>query len=330
MSLFGSRKMGFFGGASSGGSSGSVSGTGTTNYLSLWSGATTIIDSRILDDTSNGIFAFKNSGVNDGLIFNFSTNSYTFGINGNSSGLRATNNLTSIGDFNSDSNGLNININNNANRIRTSIDNNNNGLNIDFPNDLYQFGNWNPSVAGNNNAVLTFDNNVMKFTFDNGSSQQMYVENGIWSIGDVFAYYDGFSLQSSGDGILYTTAFNSNVGFYMLNSQSIKFGSDNNGTYIDVNDNTQIAQTSINGNVGDGFKVDFIGVKTNLGFDTGTQYIELDSVNAWTMFKTQTFTLNDNGTGSLILNDSGVIQVSPYLPINIDGTQYYIPLWTTA
>ena len=213
--------------------------------------------------------------------------------------------------------------------------NNENGLNFNFISNTYKLGNPNPFVVGNNKSVLTFEQNLFKFTTKN-STQFMFVENGQWGIGDTNGSSNSYALQSDGSGLFYTTANSSNVGFYMNNDQYIRFGSDNNGTYIEVNDNTQIIETNINGNklsnLAYGFTIDFNNLYTTLGFESENQYIKLDTNNnSQTTFGTNNLLLDDSGSGDLILNDSSVVQSNPFrsLKITIDNVDYIIPLWST-
>lgn len=190
--------------------------------------------------------------------------------------------------------------------LRLTRNNQTDGLNIDFVNNLYQFGNLYTSVNGFYQTSIgnITDGVYMDITGDSSGGTCIMKAIDALSGQDILFHYEN-------DGNEQYFKF----GYFAGNQNYIIMGSDNG--------QDMIMNTVINGS-GKGFELN--GTANNYIFgDTGTEYLFVDGGSSETTVFTQRFKLNDQGSGNLLSGTAGG-NSGQHLVITINGTDYKIAL----
>ena len=133
-----------------GGGGGGVSGNGTTNYIAKWSNVTTLSDSNLFDD--GNVIKSVYGGNDTGTYLDFGNKTYLFGEGGNTLpyGLKVifdnSNSECSLGDITN--NYLLVMLHILPNQIETRWNGWTTGLNLDYTNGIYRFGDYGNSNKG--------------------------------------------------------------------------------------------------------------------------------------------------------------------------------------
>ena len=168
-----------------GGGGGGVSGNGTTNNIAKWSNATTLSDSNLFDD--GNVLKSVYGGNDTGTYLDFGNKTYLFGEGGNTLpyGLKIifdnSNSECSLGDITN--NYLLVMLHILPNQIETRWNGWTTGLNLDYTNGIYRFGDYGNSNKG---TYLNIDDTNSKIsTFYNLGSAgiDMDLMNGIYYFG---------------------------------------------------------------------------------------------------------------------------------------------------
>jgi hypothetical protein len=133
---------------------GAPTGTGTTNFVTKWSGTNTIADSLFYSDANVAKTIY--GGVDKGLRLDFVNDYYAFGAadNGENSGLLVNSNgQTDIGDYISNNNGTLLRVDDANQNISAYFNGTPSGLILDLSNSEYQFG----DSLNNNTNIIIYD-----------------------------------------------------------------------------------------------------------------------------------------------------------------------------
>jgi len=112
----------------------------TTDYIPLNNGTSNFVDSNLLNFIDNKLSSIFSNGDEFGISVNFSTNRLF------------------LGDFNSITSGIFINVDNISEFITTAYQGSDIGLRLDFANNVYFLGDFN-SVSATNSSFIIDNNN---------------------------------------------------------------------------------------------------------------------------------------------------------------------------
>ena len=265
---------------------GTVTGTGTTNYLSRWNSTSDLSTSLVYDNGSNLVKTVY-SGNDKGINLDFANSIYQIG-NLNNFGLvinDSVNKGVSIGDISNLNNKTYIDIADYLYQIYF-YGNNKQALNFDFFNNLYSLGDLNNygglligagsvhigDVNGNINPTRFIVDYASNTIYSQDKGLQLDIGNQIYTIGDYQNNYGQTKLIVDDTSTVIKTEFGgSQFGFYTKQSD-----------------------------------------RTIIGID-GTEFFGIDHINAELICKNL-----DVNTSS---GPAGI-----YLRINVNGTAYVIPL----
>lgn len=205
-----------------------------------------------LVSTGNSIVT-KYLGANYGIDFDYLNGFYYYGNSGDGFGMVLTQSTgdLSLGDFGYAYSGTHLQINNSTQTIFTNTSSTTSGLYLDFVNNYFYI----------NNGAQGF--------FYNGTANKYFVGQN----GDLT---DGFGLRIS----FYATDISFILGDY---------GSLNNGTYLNIDDNNRILKTISSGSE-IGLKLDFANNHSYLGDYNGIingSYFDADNDNGFAIIRTQ-------------------------------------------
>jgi hypothetical protein len=124
---------------------GAPSGSGTTNFVTKWSGTNTLTDSLFYSDANVAKTFF--GGLDKGLFLDFANNVYNLTSNG-SLGLQIFNNKVEVGDFNGYGNTTIFSIDDSYQIMKTQSSNADKGLFLDFAANQYSFGDYDGAING--------------------------------------------------------------------------------------------------------------------------------------------------------------------------------------
>jgi hypothetical protein len=114
---------------------GAPSGSGTTNFISKWSGTNTLTDSLFYSDANVAKTIY--GGVTKGLFLDFVNNQLQLGNNDNQ-GVASNGFSTFLGDWNEQGNATYLRIDDSTQVIRTINQGSDKGLFLDFANEIYK------------------------------------------------------------------------------------------------------------------------------------------------------------------------------------------------
>jgi hypothetical protein len=265
----------------------------TTNYIPLNNGTSNFVDSYIFNDKTNGLLSFTNDYglTNFGLVCDVTNSYYSFGdfINGGTfSGTQGIANV--VGDILASLDSANkqsIFNDGQSQIIKTSNNNNDIGLKLDFATDLYSFADFN-SVSSGTSFYIDVASSLM-YTKHSGQQEGLFFDfvNDYFQIGD--------------------------------------FAGTNNGTYLTIDDDNQLIQTFLGG-AQKGIKLNNTLSTYSFGdfniVNNGTNLL-IDDASTKITFYTEYL----NFVGATLQNGATVVPVGKNLIIVLNGIQYHIPLY---
>lgn len=288
----------------------------------------------IITDVANSIIKTQDGGIDQGLALNFASNTYEFGyLNGGSNESKIavfdgeiltkwhglfrgfdmvlTDQTYYIGSMGPSPNfyiELSNEQTNPFQHLKLIRNNQADGLNIDFVNNVYQFGNLYTAINGPYNTSIgnTQDGVYMDITGDSSSGTCIMKVVDTLSPADTLFYYEN---DASNQFFKF--------GYLTGNECSIYMQSDSGQDLV--------MRTVMNGAQGKGFILNATTNVYDFG-DTGAGgWISIDGNNSTIQANTQTLLLDDGGTGNLLVNIAGG-NSGLHLPITINGTIYKIKL----
>jgi hypothetical protein len=337
MSLFGSRNVGFFGGASGTAPVGLV-GSGNTPYLAKWTSSSSISNSSVYDDSSNTLpnkyFDITQSSKN-ALRLNYYENIYILGLQSIKSGMQLEDNVNIFG-----SNGAtSLNLDTSTNIIDTYYLGGQNGLIINPTQSL--FGSFINSFS-----ILIDDANVTIQTTYQSVGNGLFVNNGtsICQFGNYSNSYNSNYIQLDNLNNKFSTYYNNDV--FGLGVFYEPFGAGSSISYLgdfDLLFNQTLLSVFNTVNLTD----EYIVTSTSIGlygvyvianetyrfgdFDltSGSDgvYCLIDDTSQGVTFYGKNIYMDDDTSGNLISNSVGTYG-GDNLILTIDNTQYLIKLNT--
>jgi len=273
------------------------------------------------------LFVFQsNSKVLSFLNEDFSNNSSEISSgNGNFLQLRTSNNV---------SGGKSIIIIE-PKKIKSTYQDINYGLNLDFNNQRFALGDY--DILGGKKNSLQIDDNLSKIYLTTGRSSTnnvpdlFYAENTssavrVVKLGDFGNFNNKFSLQiNDGGNILFTTTTIGNNGIYITNQSAILGAQTQNGyLFLNIDYTQNIISTFNTAGTDTGLKLNFNNkIYTFGGFNVGGNIIEIDDQANTIKFETSSLIFN----GATLEDPTPGVVATKALLITLNGTQYKINLY---
>jgi hypothetical protein len=204
---------------------GAPSGSGTTNFVTKWSGTNSLGDSLFYSDASVAKTIY--GGADKGLFLDFANQFYNLTANG-SLGLQIINNKVEVGDFNGYGNITIFSIDDSYQIMKTQSSGADKGLYIDFANNIFALG---IPESGN-------------FNIDNIFGLKLNYSNGTIVLGDEAGLYNYAQIIIDSANQIIKTNNGADKGLYLnFAANQYSFGDYDgaiNGTTLTVNDATQV------------------------------------------------------------------------------------------
>jgi hypothetical protein len=192
----------------------------------------------------------------------------------------------------------------------------------------YSFGDYNSYNSGTSFYIDVLNSTI--YTKHSGQQEGLFFDfvNDYFQIGDFAGTNNGTFLSIDDDNQFIASYGNGNLNGLKLDFannffQIGEFGL-NNGTYLEINDNLRFIKSYHQGNA-KGLNLDYDLMKYYLGdFDNSNQntFLTVDDDNTTIFMRTDHIELYGNLTNNNIHTPSG-----KYLQMNINGTNYHIPLY---
>jgi len=291
-----------------------VTGTGTTNYLSRWSGLSSLDTSLVYDNGSNLVKTVYSS-VDKGLKLSFDDNAYVIGESSSPGdgwfkgiGVMGTPGFTDVrigdSDYDNPNNLTYLEISDAAQAIITYNSGVTQGLKLDFANNEFWLGDsvngWGLLENRNNGNIEIGD-----FSGSFGSEIKLHIGSG--SSDDVIntsygSDIKGFKLDFVNNNGTYSFGDVANNGGFLFTAQSLTKignydGSGNAGTSLYIDDGNEKIYTQHAG-IDKGLKLDFANSQYKLGDpinDFG--YVVYDGVNKQVYLGDYNYSYNGSSLG---------------------------------